>query len=145
MSVKLKVISGGESSVIELPDRSQVTISESGEVTVELAAKEVDYEALSHMKGGPERRTTIAVTTTGHEPPASGNRVNLTVCIHEPDPADPEVRPVAKELLLIGVNDPSPGLRRSRKVEFEIEASEVELERIEEYRKLDSFTFSPCS
>jgi len=133
MPVILKILAGDQSSVIEVPNQSHVTISESGEVTVELAQVGKDFETLAHERGGVSERTKISARTTGHEPPAVGERINLTVCIHEKDPTDPEVRPVARDLLLIAVEDPSPGLRKSRKVQFEIE----------EYRHLDSFTFHP--
>lgn len=153
MSITLRLRRHEADATFEIPDGASVVISENGDVEVSLSTaatttrRDVDvarYETEAQIKVGHVSRYTVKASTTGHgKPPEIGGFADVFTNIHEPDPTDPEVRPLVRIAHVTNTHDPNPETTRNRKVEIELELSQSELERIKLHEHRNSFTFRP--
>ena len=145
MAINLRIIhDSAAGTTISVPDGSNVTISPNGDVDVSVPDSPPDYDAESRIKSGPTSRYTISASTTGHgRPPEIGGFADIFTNIHEPDPTDPEVRPLVRIGAVTNTKDPKPETTNNRKVEIELELSQAEIDRIQLHEHRQSFTFRP--
>ena len=152
MTIKLRIRRHPEADVtFDIPDGASVIICENGDVEVTLAdgttrphmvAGVENHEAEALIKDGPVSCYSVKAKTTGQgKPPEIGGYADVFTNIHEPDPTDPEVRPLVRMARVTNTKDPNPETTRNRKVEIELELSESEIERIKKHEHRNSFTF----
>ena len=157
MTIKLRIRRHPEAdATFDIPDGASVVIGENGDVEVSLpnsppktTHRPVDvakHEAEAQIKDGPISRYVVEAWTTGHgKPPEIGGFADVFTNIHEPDPTDPEVRPLVRIGRVTNTKDPNPGTTNNRTVEIELELSQAEIERLKMHEHRKSFTFRPVN